>query len=473
MFQLVREPKGPALWWVRRDLRLHDNPALTAALQHATVVPVFVLEPALESASSRQTAFLQASLTALDRSLRERGCSLVVRRGNPAQVLAELCAEVGAVAVYAQADVSPFGRLREQQVSQTVPLQLVAWPTLYPPGAVTNIHGKPYTLYGAFRRAALALPAPPILPSPQRLPPHGVRGEPLPAVSLPVGEPDALCRLGTFRKERLLRYHRDRNRLDRNATSGLSAELRFGLLSPRLAYRMAVEAAAAAPDEDARRGAETWRDELLWRDFFAHLLYHFPHTRDEPLRAEYRNFRWDNDEKLFRVWCEGCTGYPVVDAAMRQLAQTGWIHNRARMVAASFLVKNLLVDWRWGERSFLQQLVDGDPASNAGNWQWVAGVGADAAPYFRVFNPVLQGQRFDPEGTYVRRWIPELARVPTPYVHAPWTLPRDDQIAYGCRVGRDYPAPVVDLAASRLRALERYRAARGSQGGPHPRILQT
>ncbi len=452
---------GAAIWWVRRDLRLHDNPALVSALRHPQVIPVFVLDPLLELRSLRRMRFLLESLRALDRSLRERGSSLVVRRGDPAEVLAQLVRETAAERVYAHAEVSPFGRRREAEVAGRVPLSLVGWPTLFPPTDLVASAGA-YRVYSRFRQRVLSLPAPTELKeTPGALPPHGLVSEPLPAqmTSWPAGEAEALRRMRAFARGPLLRYHRERDRLDLGATSGLSPYLRFGSLSCRLAYRMALEA-DSGQDPEAGRGARRWCDELLWREFFAHLMYHAPHTRRLPLRPHQGPAAWDNDEELFRAWCEGRTGYPVVDAAMRELRETGWIHNRARMIVASFLVKNLLVDWRWGERYFMEHLLDGDPASNVGNWQWIAGVGADAAPYFRILNPVLQGQRFDPQGCYVRRWVPEVAKVPSPYVHAPWTLPRDDQVAYGCRVGKDYPAPVVDLKESRHRALERYARAR-------------
>lgn len=453
-----------AIWWVRRDLRLHDNAALHAALQAGTVIPVFVLDPGLTAVSRRRTDLLVAYLRALDRSLHGLGSSLVVRRGRPSEVIAALAQASGARVVYAHADVSPLARCLEAEVARCVHLKLVGWPTAVPPDVVRTADGRGYTVYAHYRHTVLAHPLDPLLlPTPGRLTPHGLPSEPLPQspVAPSDGEVVARQRLTRFAAEAIFRYHLQRDRLDLEGTSQLSPYLRFGVLSPRVVLRAALDAEAAAADPESRRGAQRWRDELLWREFFAHLLYHYPHTRKQPLRRAASEPVWDNDERLFRAWCEGRTGYPVVDAAIRQLNETGWIHNRARMVAASFLVKNLLVDWRWGESYFLRQLADGDPASNTGNWQWVTGTGADAAPYFRVFNPVLQGRRFDPEGRYVRRWVPELSRVPAPYVHAPWTLPRDDQVALRCRVGRDYPAPVVDLRASRDRAVERYRRARG------------
>jgi deoxyribodipyrimidine photo-lyase len=244
--------------------------------------------------------------------------------------------------------------------------------------------------------------------------------------------------------------------MDLPATSGLSPYLRFGLVSPWAVLAAADTAAREAPHPEARRSAEIWRDQLVWREYFVSLLASAPRLRTLPLRVRFVRFAWREDEAGLRAWEEGRTGFPVVDAAMRQLRETGWIHNRARLVAASFLSRLLLVDWRWGEQVFFHLLVDGDPALNAGNWQWTAGVGSDAAPYVPLFNPVRQGQRFDPHGEYVKRWVPELRRVPPPYVHAPWTLPRDDQIAYRCRVGRDYPAPLVDLGSARERAVRAF-----------------
>jgi deoxyribodipyrimidine photo-lyase len=235
------------------------------------------------------------------------------------------------------------------------------------------------------------------------------------------------------------------------------------MLSARQAVVSALSARDVASDEGSRKGAETWLNELIWREFYISILHHFPEVRGQSFRADLREIAWENDQEVFFAWCEGRTGYPVVDAAMRQLVQTGWLHNRARMIVASFLVKDLLVDWRRGERFFMQHLVDGDPAANNGGWQWTAGTGTDAAPYFRIFNPVLQGKKHDPEGTFVRRWLPELARVPTRFIHEPWQMPPEVQRDAGCIVGRDYPEPIVDHAWARDRVLAVYRRAR--EGG--------
>jgi deoxyribodipyrimidine photo-lyase len=232
------------------------------------------------------------------------------------------------------------------------------------------------------------------------------------------------------------------------------------MVSARQAVVAALEAIEAAPNDQARKGAETWLNELIWREFYIAVLYHFPRVRRNSFRPEYDQIHWENDEDAFTAWCEGRTGYPVVDAAMRQLVQTGWMHNRARMIVASFLVKDLLIDWRWGERWFMQHLVDGDPAANNGGWQWTAGTGTDAAPYFRIFNPVSQGRKYDPRGAYVRRWLPEMVRVPDQFIHQPWTMPLEEQQSAECYIGQDYPAPIVDHAWARQRTLAAFTQAR-------------
>jgi deoxyribodipyrimidine photo-lyase len=278
----------------------------------------------------------------------------------------------------------------------------------------------------------------------------------------PPGEEEARRRLAAFARgprAPIGRYGRDRDRLDRAGTSALSPYLRFGMLSARAAVVAAVDA-GARPDRRPRTGADTWLSELVWRDFYLAVLWHHASVLRQAFNPAFRRIAWHPAAGALRAWQEGCTGYPVVDAAMRQLAATGWIPNRARMIVASFLAKDLLVDWRLGEAWFMRQLVDGDPAANNGGWQWAAGTGTDAAPYFRVFNPVLQGKRYDPEGAYVRRWIPALARVPRTMVHEPWKLPAAEQRTAGLPIGRDYPAPIVDHRAARERAIAAYAAAR-------------
>jgi deoxyribodipyrimidine photo-lyase len=467
-----------ALWWVRRDLRLIDNQALTAAITTADmVIPVFVLDPGLLDSpytGEKRLAFLLGGMRQLDASLQARGSRLIIRRGDPAVELAALARETSAVAIFAEEDHSPYARRRDALVAQAVPLHLSGGVTVHPSQAVLKADGTPYTVYTPFSRAWKAMPppgandvlaAPHRLPAVQDLPSLPIPTEPaLPAaVPFPPGEAEAQARLASFVDgidPGICHYAEGRDRLYRDGTSRLSPYLRFGMLSARQAVASARSAIEAAANDQERKGAETWLNELIWREFYVAILHHFPQVRQESFRADLRDVSWANDETAFRAWCEGHTGYPVVDAAMRQLAHSGWMHNRARMIVASFLVKDLLIDWRWGERFFMQHLVDGDPAANNGGWQWTAGTGTDAAPYFRIFNPVLQGRRYDPAGSYVRRWVPELARVPDRYIHTPWEMPYDVQRVAGCIVGQDYPAPIVDHVWARERVLAAFKQAK-------------
>jgi deoxyribodipyrimidine photo-lyase len=465
-----------AIWWARRDLRLTDNQALSTALTYADeVIPVFILDPVLLAryeAVDKRVAFLFGGLRSLDEDLRARGSRLVVRRGDPPGELAALLAETGAEAIFAEEDFTPYARQRDSRVAD--PLHLVGAPIVRPPGNVLKADGTPYTVFTPFSRKWKSLPLPntsDILPAPQRIStPPGVQSLPIPAapalppeVPFPPGEAEAQRRLDAFASgddPPIYRYAERRDRMDMDRTSRLSPYLRFGMLSAQQAVVAALTARELASDAEACQGAETWLNELIWREFYLHILYHFPHVLEQSFRPNLRVIPWANDKEAFSAWCEGRTGYPVVDAAMRQLVQTGWMHNRARMIVASFLVKGLLLDWRWGERFFMQHLVDGDPAANNGGWQWTAGTGTDAAPYFRVFNPVLQGKKYDPQGVYVRRWAPELDRVPDRFIHEPWRMKPETQQACGCIIGQDYPAPIVDHAWARERALAAYAQAK-------------
>jgi deoxyribodipyrimidine photo-lyase len=459
-----------AIWWIRRDLRLSDNPALAAALERAeTVIPLFVLDPRLldsPNASPKRTAFLFAGLRALEDSLRQRGSALVVRQGDPLTVLHTLHKEADASEIFAEADVSPFARNRDERVGRDLPLNLLSGLTVHPPEVLRKADGRPYTVFTPFSRMwrSLPFPAGPLL-APDRLPPlppltnFGVPEEPTYPFEngFLAGEDEAQRRLDEFTTSAIQHYANERDRMDLGGTSGLSPYLRFGMLSARKAVWAVRTVEALAADATTLPGAEAWLNELIWREFYLAILYHFPHVRRMAFRPALRNIAWRNDSEEFAAWAEGRTGYPVVDAAMRQLQQTGWMHNRARMITASFLTKDLLIDWRWGERYFMQHLLDGDPASNNGGWQWTAGTGTDAAPYFRVFNPVLQGIKFDPQGAYVCRWVPELTAVPNEFIHAPWKMPADVQHRVGCIIGRNYPAPIVDHTLARQRVLAAYR----------------
>jgi len=455
-----------SIWWIRRDLRLADNPALTAALQSAEqVAPLFILDPQLLNSphiGANRKAFLYQGLHQLAASLKDRGGQLLVRRGQPAQVLPEILAATGATRI-AEADFSPYARHRDLRLVAMLPLELTAGLTVHSPAAVLKTNGQPYTIFTPFRKAWQALPAPTVhdvLPAPARInTPPGLPGDPIPTapalpanIPFPPGEAEAQRRLQGFVKQAgLHQYATTRNRLDLDGTARLSPYLRFGMLSARQAAVTALAHIEAAP-----QSAAAWLNELIWREFYIAILYHFPRVRTANFQSKFDGMPWSNNPAHFAAWCQGRTGYPVVDAAIRQLLHTGWMHNRARMIVASFLVKHLQIDWRWGERFFRQHLLDGDPAANNGGWQWAAGTGTDAAPYFRIFNPTLQGQKFDPLGHYVRRWLPELARVPAANIHTPWLLSPREQQQFGCVIGRDYPPPLVDHAQARSRALAAY-----------------
>ncbi len=472
-----------SIMWFRRDLRLADNAALAAALRHGEVIPAFMIDPVLlqsDRVGPKRLAWLAANLRALDRSLRARGSQLIVRRGEPAAELIRLARETQTTNVFFNLDLTPYARRRDLRVALELeqngfPVEAFDDMTVHHPEEMVTLTGRPYQVFTGFKKAWLALPKPAadeteVLPGRMPLPDEVRHHTAFPwdcerflrsnldVIELPeAGEAAALDRLNAFLEETIYGYGSGRNLLDRKATSFLSPYLRFGALSARQAYWGAKAALELAPGKEAKTGAEAWLNELIWREFYVSLLYHFPHTIAHPLREQFAGFEWLDDDESFRAWCEGRTGYPVVDAAMRMLSATGWLHNRARMIVASFLTKDLLIDWRTGEQYFMRQLIDGDSASNAGGWQWAAGVGADAQPFFRVFNPVLQGQRFDPEGMFVKQWLPELARVPIESVHEPWKLSSADQRNYGVVIGRDYAAPIVDHAFARERALNHYR----------------
>ncbi len=471
--------------WFRRDLRVRDNTALSSAARDADrVVPVFVLDdhyandPNVGPARFR---FLRESLEVLAEELAAVGGRLVLRPGPAARALPELLRETGASAVYANAEIGPYPERRDREAGDAIAaagarLRLFPDALLVEPDALTTAAGDPYTVYTPFSRKWLSAekrdPEPP--PAALESSELSVRSVPvervkawrsLPADGHPSGSPpkggerEALALLARFvegASAPIARYAGDRNRPDRAGTSRLSPHLHFGTISPRT-IRAAAEAAWRDSGPEARGGVEKFVLELAWREFYHHVLFHFPRVAEESFRPEYDLLPWRANPAGLDAWKRGATGYPLVDAAMRELSTTHWMHNRARMVAGSFLTKDLHVHWKRGEEWFEHELADADLASNNGGWQWVAGCGTDAAPYFRIFSPVLQSKRLDPDGAYIRRFVPELARVPAERIHEPWTMTDAEQRASGCRVGpgggADYPAPIVDHEVERRAAL--------------------
>lgn len=481
-----RDSNGPpSIVWFRRDLRLDDHPALQAAVNLGRpIVPVFIWDEEAGGDWRLQGPgrwWLSRSLARLDEDLCQRGSRLIVRKGNPPEALMQLARDVGAGHIFwnqvhepdaAKAQLDLKARLHAEGIR----FQEFNGNYLFNLDAILTGVAKPYTVFTPFWRACLKTgdpfapqPPPARIPAPAHWPESSNRVDifaPAPnsnpelheklAVFWTPGPQGAEDHLARFLDQALCSYSDDRERPDRPGTSKLSPHLLWGEISPRRLWHTVWERGELDGRPGAAQGAGAFLRQLVWREFAAYLLLHYPQTVDRPLRPAYANFPWVEDEKLLEAWRQGQTGYPLVDAGMRQLLATGWMHNRVRMIVASLLTKNLLIPWQRGSEWFWQTLVDADLANNTLGWQWVAGCGADAAPFYRIFNPVLQGERFDPDGAYVRRWVPQLARLPARWIHKPWLAPDRVLGEAGVRLGREYPNPLVDLRTSRERTLEAY-----------------
>ncbi|MDQ1078629.1 deoxyribodipyrimidine photo-lyase [Pseudoroseomonas cervicalis] len=471
----------PALLWLRQDLRTADHPALHAVAEQP-VLPVYVLDesdPWAPGGAARW--WLHHSLDALGEKLAALGAPLLLLRGKAADLIPELAEALGATEVHASRLYEPWARQRDAGIAAALEgqgrkLHLHSGATLLEPHRLRTGQGKPYSVYTPFARAVLALgdPPPPI-PAPKTLRPappprKGLALEALDLLPRPPqpdwaaafpeywtpGEAGAAARLRDFAAEAAEGYERGRDIPGEDLTARLSPHLHWGEVSPRQAWHAVAEGGKSG-------GHLTWLKEILWREFAYHTLWHRTELPDTPLRPEFADFPWQPDDKLLQAWQQGQTGYPIVDAGLRQLWRHGWMHNRVRMVVGSLLVKHLLQPWQQGSLWFWDTLVDADLAANSMNWQWVAGSGIDASPYFRIFNPILQGEKFDPEGRYVRHFVPELARLPDAWLHKPWQAPPEVLRAAGLRLGQDYPAPIVDHEGGRKRALAALQALKAAE----------
>jgi deoxyribodipyrimidine photo-lyase len=473
----------PAVVWLRRDLRLADNAALNAALTSARQVHcAFVFDTeildALASRCDRRVEFIRESVVELAAALAQHGAGLIVRHGRARDEIPRLAAELDAGAVFVNRDYEPAAIARDAAVARALAAQGIDFRTrkdqvIFEHDELRSGSGKPYSVFSAYRKAWLkrlvpffcqAYPVERHLGSLARLPAGPVPAlaalgfEPsnLARLGLPAGERGAQQLLAEFEK-RIDRYHELRDYPALPGTSFLSLHLRFGTVSIRTLVRLAMERGS--------EGARAWLDELIWRDFYFAILHAYPRVTAHAFRPQLDALPFGDDPRHLDAWCTGRTGYPLVDAGMRQLVASGFMPNRVRMVTASFLVKHLLVDWRHGERFFARHLNDYDLAANNGNWQWAASTGCDAQPYFRIFNPVTQAEKFDPKGDYIRKFVPELARLGAEHIHAPWQAPAAALAAAGIELGRTYPAPIVEHSRARAAALALYeRAGRDISG---------
>ncbi len=474
--------ESPTLVWFRQDLRLSDNPALAAAVDRGgPVIPVFIWTPEEEGAWRPGAAsqwWLSRSLAALNAELEKRGSRLIIRRGPTDKAFNDLLSESAATAVfwnrrYEPAAVARDGQLKSQLRDRTVAAESFNGNLLFEPWTIRNGSGQPFRVFTAFWRACLTKPvAPPSKDAPRKLRspenwPHSLELSELglePTVdwagglseTWQPGESGAKSQLKRFQKEAIQKYPVGRDKPGVTGTSRLSPHLHFGEISPGQVWRAVL---GMMNDEDIARQAacKAYLRQIGWREFAHQLLYHHPESPEQALRPQFAAFPWKTDPRTLRAWTQGKTGYPLVDAGMRELWHTGWMHNRVRMVVASFLVKHLLIGWQEGAAWFWDTLVDADLANNTLGWQWVAGCGADAAPYFRIFNPVIQGEKFDPTGKYVRHWVPELSGLPDDWIHRPWKAPASILAKSGVELGRTYPNPIINHDAARERALAAVR----------------
>ncbi len=470
---------APILFWFRRDLRLDDNISLHEAIATGhPVIPVYVIDPRIsksERYSPARMAFLLSAMQSVDKRLQQFHTKLLVRHGTPENIIPNLANKVNAQALYFNADYTPFAIKRDSEIQSALSIEVKSFDDalLIPPNGVLKDDGNPYVVFTPFKRKWNEKTKPMIstieFSSQQFYDVRNLKNDGIPShadleisTTIPIPPTDeayAQERLSNYVQSGINNYATARNYLpidpfNDNRPSGssyLSHYLRLGILSPRQAYWAARGKYANIEAKSIRESIETWVSELTWREFYMHIMAQFPHVNHSNFRDTYNALEWRTDGDELQAWKDGMTGYPIIDAPMRQLKAIGWMPNRARMIVASFLTKDLLIHWQEGEKHFMQYLLDGDPSANNGGWQWAAGTGTDAQPYFRIFNPTSQSKKFDPEGTYIRHWIPELKDIPNKYIHEPWKM--DEQPA-------GYPKPIVDHKFARERTLDAFKQAK-------------
>ena len=472
----------PSICWFRNDFRIVDNPALTAAVAAGgPVIPLFIWEEDAAgewSPGSASRWWLHHSLSSLHSELEQCGSRLIIRRGDRFQQLEKLMQETGSRSVYWNRQYEPAAVKRDGNIKailkeREIEVESFRGNLLYEPWEVQTKQGNPYKVFTPFWKACQTASDPPEpLQKPDRLPvpDKWPASETLQSLELEPtidwaggieqtwqpGTAGAIWQLERFLNEAMGNYKESRDIPETIGTSRLSPHLHFGEISPRQIWQAVKEFTPAAQNSTTAVNIKIFLSELGWREFAHHVMYHFPHTLDAPLRDNFNDFPWQDDDKSLRAWQQGQTGYPIVDAGMRELWTTGWMHNRVRMIVGSFLTKHLLISWQAGAEWFWDTLVDADLANNTLGWQWISGCGADAAPYFRIFNPTTQGEKFDSAGNYVRRWIPELNSLPDRWIHEPWNAPADVLATAGVTLGETYPHPIVDHKQARQRALDAY-----------------
>jgi deoxyribodipyrimidine photo-lyase len=473
----------PVIFWFRRDLRLDDNIGLHEAIKTGQpVILLYIIDPYIRNSerfSHARMAFLLSAMQAVNQRLVAYNTQLLVRHGNPHAILPQLIEQSGADKLYFNADYTPFAMKRDTLLQQELPITVKSFDDaiLIPPGGVMKDDGSPYVVFTPFKKRWNEKSKPSMssinLSTSHMYDISNLQNDGIPTcdqldiqTNIPIPPADesyAQNRLTSYMKSGINTYSTARNYLPNDpfndkrpaGSSYLSHYFRLGILSPRQAYWAAREKYSDTTNTTIREAIETWISEITWREFYMHIMAHFPHVDRHDFRDTYEAVNWRTAPNELQAWKDGNTGYPIIDAPMRQLKAIGWMPNRARMIVASFLTKDLLIHWREGEKHFMQYLLDGDPAANNGGWQWSASTGTDAQPYFRIFNPVSQSKKFDKNGDYIRHWIPELRDVPNKFIHEPWMMPTPPAT---------YPAPIVDHKLARERTLEAFKTAKEATG---------